>query len=60
MGHPYLKVLTSYNEGRDKKIEKYFSKQKNNFKNLETEAFSKNQRLDLYNQILAKNFEYYN
>ena len=59
LGHPYLKNLTSYKESKGEKIEKYFLEEKNNFEKLKSEAFSKDQRLSLYNQILAKNFEYY-
>ena len=57
--HPYLKNLTSYKESKGEKIEKYFIEEKNNFKKLPSEVFIKNQRLSLYNQVLAKNFEYY-
>ena len=58
IGHPYLKDLTTYKESKSEKIEKYFLEEKNDFKKLQTEAFSKNQILSIYNQILAKKFEY--
>ena len=40
-------------------IERYFFKEKENLKRLEIEAFSKNDSLNLYNQMLSQNFEYY-
>ena len=59
LGYPYLKQLTAYKESKSERIEKYFLEEKNNLKKLGTEAFSRNRRLSLYNQILAKKFEYY-
>ena len=58
-GHPYLKDITLYKEQKGEKIEKYFIEEKNNLKQKEREAFSRNTRLNIYNHILAKNFEYY-
>ena len=58
IGHPVLQDVTLYKESKCEKIEKYFLGEKRKLKNLEFEAFSKNQRLDIYNQILAKNFEH--
>ena len=60
MGHPSLKDLTTYKESRGEKIEKYFIEEKENFKKLEIEAFAKNDRLNPYNEMLGKSFEYYN
>ena len=59
IGHPYLKDNTLYKEQTGEKIEKYFIEEKNNLKQKEHEAFSRNARLNIYNQILSKNFEYY-
>ena len=63
MGRRHLKDLTAYKESKGEKIEKYFIEKKENLKKLEIEAFDKNDRLNLYNQMLdynTQNFEYYN
>ena len=59
MGHPYLKDPTVYKENKCEKIEKYFIQEKENLKRLEIEAFSKNDKLNLYNQKLSQIFEYF-
>ena len=53
MGHPYLKDLAAYKESKGEMIDKYFIKEKENFKKLEIETFAKNDRLNLYNQMLG-------
>ena len=59
IGHPYLKDLTAYKENKGENIEKYLIEEKENLKRLETEAFRKNDRSNLYNQMLSQNFEYF-
>ena len=58
IGHPFLQDVTLNKESKCEKIEKYFLDEERKLKSLGIEAFSKNQRLDIYNQILTKNFEY--
>ena len=45
---------------KEKKLKNILYKKKNNLKKLGRDAFSKNSRLDIYNQILSQNFEYFN
>ena len=55
----HLNDLNSYKEKKGEKFEKCFVQEKNNLKKLKRDAFSKNSKLDIYNQILSQNFEYY-
>ena len=59
VGHPLLKQLTDYKENKGEKIKKYFLDEKNTLKSIEHERFSQNERLDIYDQMLSKNFSYY-
>ena len=59
IGHPYFKDLTAYKENKGENIEKYLIEEKENFKRLEIEAFRKNDRSNLYNQMLSQKFEYF-
>ena len=58
IGDPFLQDVTLYKESKCEKIEKYFLDEERKLKIPGIEAFSKNQRLDIYNQILTKNFEH--
>ena len=57
--HPYLKEGMAYKEKKGELIEKYFIEGKDNLKKKEIEAFSRNERLTIYNQMLCQNFQYY-
>ena len=59
VGHPLLKDLTNYKEQKGEKFKKYFLDKKNVLKQMERQAFSKNKKLNIYHQILSKNFSYY-
>ena len=56
--HPYLNDITAHKEKKGQKIEKYFEQKKKNLKKLERDVFSKNSRLNIYNQIFSQNVEY--
>ena len=60
MGHSLLKGLTAYKKSKVEKNEKYFLEEKENLKKFKIETFSKNDSLNIYNQMLSDSFEYYN
>ena len=53
-------ILPRMKKTKEKKLKNILFKKKNNLKKLGRDAFSKNSRLDIYNQILSQNFEYFN
>ena len=59
VGHPLLSELTNYKEQKGERIEKYFFDERNTLKYTERKEFSQNKRLNVYNQILSKNFSYH-